>query len=146
MRKAFKQIPEPLQRQILCRLLSGFAVLVVTTAFVLSSLDILSALTCAAIMVFCAISAFLLFRRAVAGDYVVISGDCIGVALTAFRKRTKMITLRTEDDRPLQVIIRQRNKKISVGSRVTLYIAANMLIYEKGGGHILHSYLAIEAK
>jgi hypothetical protein len=146
MRKAFKQIPEPLQKQILYRLFIGAAVLAVTVAFLMSSLDILSALSCAAIMVFCIISAFLLFRRAVAGDYVVISGDCLGVGLTALRKRTKTITLRTEDDRPLQVLIKHCRKKISVGSRVTLYVASNMLVYEKSGVHFLHSYLAIESK
>ena len=145
MREAFKKIPEPLQRQIIYRLLTGAAILIVSAVFLMNSMDMLSVMACVAIMGFCIISAFLLFRKAVIGDYVVISGACLSVALTAVRRRTKMITLHTEDDHILQVMIKQRLKKIRAGSQVTLYVAANVPVYEKGDGHILHSYLALES-
>lgn len=144
MKNAFSQIPEPLRRQIVYRLGSGIAVLLVSIAFLLADMDLFSVLSCIAIVLFCFFSSLSLFRRAVVGDYVVISGDCQGVALTAVRRRTKMITLQTDDCQVLRVMIKQRLKKIRAGSRVTLYVAANMPVYEKGDAHLLYSYLAIE--
>jgi len=146
MREAFGRIPEPLQRQILYRLGSGVLILLATVALMLYNMDLFSILSCAGIMLFCCTSAFFLFRKAVSGDYVVIVGDCLSVSLTAIRKRTKMVTLKTEDNRKLQVMIKHRAKKIRTGSSVTLYVASNMPIYERDGAHLLHSYLAIEAK
>lgn len=146
MKDAFKQIPEPLQKQILYRLGGGAAILPVSIALLFYAMDIFTVLSCAAVMLFCVVSSFLLFRRAVMGDYVVISGDCLSVALTAVRKRTKMITFHTEDGHTLQVMIKQRLKRIRTGSRITLYVAAECSVYEKGDAHLLHSYLAIDTK
>ena len=146
MRNAFKQIPEPLQKQILYRLGLGAAIFLLTAALLINSPDRFSILSCTAIIVFCIVSAFFLFRRAVVGDYVVVSGECLSVALTAVRKRTKMITIKTEDGHTLQVMIKQRLKKIRAGSRITLYVAANVPVYEKGSAHLLHSYLAMDAR
>lgn len=146
MKTAFKQIPEPLQRQILYKLGYGIAILLVSIVFLFSSPDLLSVLSCAAITVFFIVSAFLLFRRAVVGDYVVIRGEVSCVALTTVRRRTKMITLHTENDGELKVQIRQRLKKIRAGAHVTLYVAANMPVYKSDNAHLLHSYLAIETK
>jgi len=143
MKNAFKQIPEPLQKQILLRLGGGIAMLIITMAFLYSTLDFFSVLDCTAIVLLCLISSISLFRRAIIGDYVVISGECQQVTLTAVRKRTKMITLKTDDGKTLQVMIKQRLKKVATGSRVILYVAANMPVYEKGDALLLHSYLAI---
>jgi hypothetical protein len=145
MRNAFKQIPEPLQKQILYRLLIGIAVLIATVVFLISPMDTLSVFTCAGIMVFFFISSFLLFRRAVVEDYVVVSGECLGVTLTAVRKRVKTITMMADGGHTIQVLIKQRSKMIRTGARITLYISKNMPLYERDGFHRLHSYLAIEA-
>lgn len=146
MKSAFKHIPWPLQKQILYRLGLGAAVLLITAALLFSHMDLFSVLSCAGILLFCCVSAFFLFRRAVIGDYVVIRGKCLSVALTAVRKRTKMIVLKTEENHTLQVMIKQRLKKIRAGAQVTLYVAASMPVYEKEQAHLLHSYLAIETK
>ena len=146
MIKAFKQIPEPLQRQILYRLVYGIAILFLTTALIFCTMELFSVLTCAAIMIFFISSSFLLFRKAVIGDYVVICGECLGVTQTAVRRKTKMITLRTEDNRILKIVIKQRLKKIRAGSKVTIYIAANTPVYESGGSNLLYSYLAVDMK
>ena len=146
MKNVFKQIPEPLQKQILFRLCGGIGILFLTITFLYSTLDFFSVLACAAIVLLCFISSISLFRRAIIGDYVVINGECQEVSLTAVRKRTKMITLQTDGGQKLQVMIKQRLKKVATGSKVTLYVAANMPVYEKGDALILHSYLAIDTR
>jgi hypothetical protein len=110
----------------------------------MNALDPLSILSCVVIMMFCFFSAVLLFVRAVCGDYVIISGECLSVTLTAIRKRTKMIALRTEDNHTIQVMVKQRLKKIRTGSTITLYVAVNLPVYEKRDAHLIHSYLAME--
>ena len=146
MIKAFKQIPEALQKQILYRLGYGAVILLVMIILFFYTMDLLSILACVFIMMFFFASSFLLFRRAVIGDYVTISGECLGVTQTAIKKQTKMIILRTEDNRTLKIMMKQKLKKFSVGSKIRLYVATNVPIYEKEGAHLLYSYLALDTK
>ena len=146
MMKVFKQLPEPLQRQILYKLGYGLTLLFVTIVLFFYTMELFSVLACVIIMVFCVISAFALFRRAVVGDYVAIRGECLGVTLTAVRKRTKTVILRTDDNRTLKIMIKHRLKKINAGSAITVYAASNVPIYENNGAHLLYSYLALDIK
>ena len=146
MFKAFKQIPAPLQRQILNRLGYGAAILFVAIIFLFYTMELFSIMACIFIMIFFAASSFSLFRKAVIGDYVAISGECLGVTLTAIKRNPKTIIFRTDDNRIIKVMIKQRLKKITVGSKIMLYVATNMPVYENSGVHLLNSYLALEAK
>ena len=146
MFKAFKQIPAPLQRQILNRLGYGAVILFVAIILFLYTMDLISILACVFIMIFFAASSFSLFRRAVICDYVVISGECLGVTLTAIKKQTKAIIFRNDDNRIIKVMIKQRLKKITVGTKIMLYIATNMPVYENGGIYLLNSYLAFDTR
>ena len=146
MFKAFKQIPEPLQKQILYRLGYGFAILFVTIMLLYHTMELFSVLACVFIMIFFIVNSFLLFRRAVIGEYVVVRGECLGVTLTPIKRRTKAIILLTEDSQKIQIVIKQRLKKINVGSKIMLYVASNMPVYENNGVHLFNSYLAIDMK
>ena len=146
MVKAFKQIPKPLQKQILYRLGYGTAILFVTIMLLFYTMELFSILACVFIVIFFAASSFLLFRRAVIGDYVIISGECLGVTLTAIKRRPKTIILRTEDNKTIKILIRQRLKKIRVGKKIMIYVASNVPVYENGGVHLLGSYLALDVK
>jgi len=146
MIKSFKQIPEPLQKQILYRLGWGAAALLLTIALFVYTMEIFSILFCVAVIIFFIVNSFMLFRRAVIGDYVMISGECLGITVTPLRRRTKMITMRSENNLTIKVMIRQRLKKISAGSKIVLYVATNVPVYESGGAHLLHTYLALDTK
>jgi hypothetical protein len=125
MIKAFRLIPEPLQRQILYRLGCGAVVLVLTIALLYYTMEIYSVLFCAAVIVFCVVSSFLLFRRAVTGDYVVIRGECLNTVRTLLKRRTKKITVRTDDNHIIDIMIKNRLKKIRVGSSNHLHCHRN---------------------
>ena len=146
MIKAFKQIPEPLQKQILYRLAYGAAILFVTIVLFFYTLDWFSVLACVIAIIACIISAFSLFRRAVIGDYVEVRGEFLKVILNTVKRRPKAIIIRMEDNQKLKVMIKQKLKKISTGSIVTVYIAANTPIYEDNGMQLLYSYLALYIK
>ena len=146
MIKAFKQIPEPLQKQILYRLAYGVAILFVTIVLFFYTLDWLSVLACVIAIIACIISAFSLFRRAVIVDYVEVRGEFLKVILNTVKRRPKAIILRTEDNQKLKVMIKQKIKKINAGSKITIYVAKNVPVYEDNGMQLLYSYLAIDIK
>jgi hypothetical protein len=146
MIKAFKQIPEALQKQILYRLGYGAVILAVTIILLFYTMELFSILACIFISIFFFASSFLLFRKAIIGDYVIICGECLGVTQTMIKRQIKMIVLRTEDNRTLKVIMKQRLKKFSIGSKIKFYVAKNIPVYEKDGAHLLYSYLAFDTK
>ncbi len=85
----------------------------------------------------------LLFRRGVAGRYVVISGRCTEAADTLIRKKTKAILIEAEEHL-VRVILRQRLRRIRAGASVEIYVADSTPVYEKDGVKLLQSYLAIK--
>ena len=145
MKEAFKQIPKPLQKQILYRLGMGVIALIMSVTFVISKIDLLSVLACFSIVTACFVSSGSLFRRAILGEYLIILGMCQAVKFTSVRKRTKMITLQTDDGQMLQVFVRQHLKKIVTGSIIMLYVAPNMHVYDKDI-YFIHSFLALEIR
>jgi len=141
----FKQIPEPLQRQIFIRLGISLVSLILFTALIATTLDIYFCMPCAIAAVIFATSAFMLFRRSILYEYVVAEGACIEVNRTALKRRDRYIVLNT-DTCKVKVMVRNRLRNIPVGTVVRLYVANNTPIYEKDGMQILYSYLAIEIK
>jgi|GEM_PF-369299 len=138
----FATIPEPLQKQVFIRL--GFA-LVFLLLFILvlcMMFDWLTVVPFIGLMIYSIISAFLLFRRSVVGDYVVIRGRCLESTVTLLRRRTKSI-LMDADEHMVQVMLKQRLKRIPVGTELEIYVASNTQVYEKDGAELLHTYLAI---
>ena len=144
MIKVFKQIPEPLQKQILYRLAYGAAILFVTIVLFFYTLDWFSVLACVIAIIACIISAFSLFRRAVIVDYVEVRGEFLKVILNTVKRRPKAIIILTEDNRKLKVMIKQKIKKINAGSKITIYVAKNVPVYEDNGMQLLYSYLALD--
>lgn len=79
------------------------------------------------------------------GDYVVIRGHCLESTVTLLRRRTKSI-LMDADEHMVQVMLKQRLKRIPVGTELEIYVASNTQVYEKDGAELLHTYLAIHIK
>jgi len=141
----FTEIPEPLQKQVLIRL--GFA-LVFLLLFILvlcMMFDWLTVVPFIGLSIYSVISAFLLFRRAVMGGYVVIRGRCLESAVTLIRRRTKSILV-DDGEHMVQVMMKQRLKRIPGGAELEIYVADNTQVYEKDGAKLLHTYLAIHIK
>jgi len=142
---AFSAIPEPLQKQVYIRL--GFTIIfLLLFVLVLSMMfDWLTVIPFIILSLFSLISAGQLFRSAVKGDYVMIEGNCVDVTVTAFRKQTKSVILKT-DEHTVQVMIRQRLKQIPKGVSVVVYMAKSTQVFDKNGMMVLHSYIALEIK
>lgn len=145
MIKNLKLIPEPLQRQVFIRL--GFSIIFLLFFFLLLIMDnsLYTVLPCAALIAFCVIHAYLLSRRAARGGYVIISGICNEAVYTGLRRRTKSVYLQTEEYL-VQIAIKQRLKRVPVGTVLDVYVADNTPVYEKDGAKLLYTYLALDYK
>lgn len=141
----FAAIPEPLQKQVFIRL--GFTLIFLLLFILILCMmsDWLTAIPFAGLAVYSAVSAFLLFHRAAVGGYVVIRGRCLESAVTLVRRRTKSILMETEEHM-VQMMMKQRLKRIPEGAVLEVYVASNTQVYEKDGAKLLHTYLAIDMK
>jgi len=133
---------EPLQKQILIRM--GVSALSSILAVALSVItgDIYLWLPCAAAAVIFTVSAFLLFRRVVLGEYVVIDGECVDVGLTPIKRRVKYIVLLT-DGSHLKVMLRSRRRSYKAGAKIRLYVAISTPVYTQDDILLLYNYIAI---
>lgn len=145
MLQDFKRIPVPLQKQTLIRAGIGISLLILSAVLIAVTRDIYLWLPCAAASVFSAVSAFLLYYRSVTGGYVVISGKCSEVGLTAVRRHTKYFILQTEAC-AVKVMLRNRLRKLTAGAAVKLYVAENTTLYEQNGTQMLYIYMALEVE
>ena len=145
LKAQFSVMPKPLQREISYRL--GFAlVFLLLFVFVLILLpDWMSIIPFIGISLFFLISAALLFHRVSSGQYVVVEGICTEVSTTLIRKRAKTILVQT-NEHLVQVIIKQRLKKISQGAHVKIYVSDQTQVYDRDGRLLLSGYLAIDVQ
>ena len=145
MIKMMKDLPEPLQRQVLFRLGYSILALLMCAIVFLWTRDVYSVLACIGLFAFFLISAFLLLYQCNAGKYIVLSGICAEVILTTVRKRTKAIHLKTEEH-TIWVSVRHRLRKIPIGTKIDLYIAPATTVEECNGVHRIYNYITLEMK
>jgi hypothetical protein len=143
MIEAFKEIPAPLRKQALIRLGIGMGFIIVSTIILITARDLYTLLPCAGAAMFFLASAFLLFRRAALGEYVVVTGICAEAGKPITKRRAKHIVIETEACK-LRVAVGNRHGRIRDGTGVTLYISSNTPVYDRGGMIAVCSYLAIE--
>lgn len=145
MKKEFMCFPKAIRRQILLRL--GFAAAFALIFFVLlaTTTDLYAVLPAIAMFVFCGITAFRLFLRAAAKDYVVVHGQCEEVGKTLLRRRVKTIYIKT-DSYTVQISPWHRPRRITPGAEIEIYLAPNTPVFERNGIQVIPSYLAMEVK
>ena len=143
MADQFKQIPAPLQKQILSRLAGsglGIVVLILILTYRGSWQLMLPGL---AIFVAFTMSAWLLFCNCVQGTYTVIQGQCTEIERTGIRKKIKAVYIQS-DDRCIRIVTQfQKIRKLAVGDKLTVYLAENSPVYEHDGCLVIFHVIAI---
>lgn len=89
-----------------------------------------------------AVSGVHLYRVAVRGRYLILTGAVLHVERTAILRRPKAV-LTELDGKALRVILRSRRRAPVEGGRITFYVEDSTPIYEWRGMHLLGSYLAV---
>ena len=142
MKARFLSLPGALQTQILRRAAACTACLALFALALMVYGDLWLCLSFAAFAVFAAVMAMLL-RRCLSGQYVAVSGVCLSVERTGLRRRVKSLTI-VSPPHTVKCLPRGKLSGIAVGDTVTLYIAANVPVYERGGCLLLDGCMAIE--
>ena len=140
MKERFKQLPEPLQQQVIRR----FAVAIVFVLLFFITLfgfwDVYLFLPCLLFAGFFIVNALRLFYTCIRGDYI--------SETTAIRKRIKSLTLEYEEEAPrlLTVSTHERIKRLSVGDTVTIYLSEKTPVYSRDGAYLIYGYYAVEIR
>lgn len=142
MKKAFLEIPRPLQKQILLRLLGAVLGLFLLILFLIVYKDWRFWTPCVILTVMCLASAGTLFFRCVLGKYVVVEGICMDIDKSLLRKRIKAIYIRN-DQFSIKIVNAKRIRNLSIGDTVTVYVADNSAVYDVDGTKVVCYYLAM---
>lgn len=142
MKKAFLEIPRPLQKQILLRLLGAVLGLFLLILFLIVYKDWRFWTPCVILTVMCLASAGTLFFRCVLGKYVVVEGICTDIDKSLIRKRIKAIYIRN-DQFSIKIVNAKRIRNLSIGDTVTVYVADNSAVYDVDGVKVICYYLAM---
>lgn len=142
MKKAFLEIPRPLQKQILLRLLGAVLGLFLLILFLIVYKDWRFWTPCVILTVMCLASAGTLFFRCVLGKYVVVEGICTDIDKSLIRKRVKAIYIHN-DQFSIKIVNAKRIRNLSIGDTVTVYVADNSAVYDVDGIKVICYYLAM---
>jgi membrane-bound ClpP family serine protease len=145
MLNEFKNIPEPLQKKILTHTGLGLVSILLSIFLFITLKDFHTGLPGILMFIFFIISAFVLFKKAVTNEYMVIRGQCSEIHVTAIKRHTKAIIINAEG-KSIKILMKQRLKKFRQGMMIDVYVDENAPLYETGDGYILQTYLAIDAK
>lgn len=143
MKDMLHEIPIALKKQILKRIGIGifFAVIsVITWAVSKEFLFVLPGLTAT---VFFIINGVGVLFATITKKYVVLSGECESLDQTRLMKRTKAAYLVT-DYGEVKIPIRNKLRRLQIGSQVRCYISLKTSVYEYDGVQIVSDYYAVE--
>ena len=139
MKERFRNIPAPLQKQILQRAFSmaiGIAIMIFA-----GKEDIVLLLPGIAALLMFLVSACSLTIRCLDENYLILRGQCLQIERSFVRKNTKAIYLKVQNH---TVKLRcQIPRRIAVGDQLTIYISNDAPVYEEDGCQVLFHILAI---
>ena len=139
MKERIRNIPAPLQKQILLRA-SGMAIGIAIMVFA-GKEDIVLLLPGIAALLMFLVSACSLTIRCLDENYLILRGQCLQIERSFVRKNIKAIYLKVQNH---TVKLRcQIPRRIEVGDQLTIYISNDAPVYEEDGCQVLFHILAI---
>ena len=140
VRAKFKELPSPLQKQIIQRIGLGVAMLALFVIIWAVTGTLGLAVPGLALAGYILGSGGLLFLRCVHGEYLCMTGTVRDVITAGLRKRPKFLLINTEQG---LLQLPPGRKLFPAESSVILYLAANTPVYEQDGIFKIYSYLAL---
>lgn len=137
----FKELPSPLQKQIVQRIGLGVATLALFVIIWAVTGKLGLAIPGLVLTGYLLGSGGLLFYRCVRGVYICLTGTVKDVITFGLRRRPKFLLVTTEQG---LLQLPPGRKPFPAGSSVTLYLDANTPIYEQDGIFKIYTYLALE--
>lgn len=136
----FKELPSPLQKQILQRIGLGLAMLALFVIIWASTGTLGLAVPGLALAGYLLGSGGLMYHRCVHGEYLCMTGTVKEVTTSGLIKKPKYLLIDTEQG---LIQVPAGRKSLPAGSTVALYLAASTPVYEEDGLYKIYSYLAL---
>ena len=136
----FKELPIPLQKQILQRIGLGVAMLVLFVIIWAATGTLGLAIPGLALAGYLLGSGGLLIHRCVHGEYLCMTGTVKEVSTSGLLKKPKYLLIDTEQG---LIQVPADRKPLPADSTVALYLSVNTPVYEENGLFKMYSYLAL---
>lgn len=137
----FKELPSPLQKQIVQRIGLGVAMLALFVIIWAATGTLGLAVPGLVLACYFLGSGGLLFLRCVREEYLCLTGTVKDVITSGLRKRPKFLLVTTEQG---LLQLPPGRKPFPAGSSVTLYLVTSTPVYEQDGIFKIYTYLALE--
>ena len=136
----FKELPAPLQKQIVQRMGLGLAMLALF-GVIWAATGTLGLAIPGLAMAGCLLgSRGLLFYRCMQREYICLTGAVKEVSTSGLRRKPKFLLIDTEQG---LIKISAGRRPFPTGSTVALYLAVNTPVYEEDGAYHIFTYIAL---
>lgn len=143
IRENFKKIPEPLQKEILKRIGYSTLVIAVSLILILTTNDWILSVPCLFISLYLCITAITLYINSVKGKIICITGICVEIERSRFKRNGKSISLDVEG-KCVKLPFKRRIKGVQEGSTVSVYMNEKTKVYNNQLGFVICDYYILE--
>lgn len=141
----FKKIPESLQKEILKRFGYAFLVLIISIILIITTKDWILCVPCFFICLYLCVSAVTLYINSVKGKIICITGICVEIECSRFKKNGRSISLDV-DGKSVKLPFKRRIKGIQEGCTVSVYMNEKTKVYNNQLGFVICDYYVLEVE
>ena len=145
IRENFKKIPEPLQKEILKRIGYSTLVIAVSLILILTTNDWILCVPCLFISLYLSVTAITLYINSVKGKIICITGICVEIERSRFKRNGKSISLDVEG-KCVKLPFKRRIKGVQEGSTVSVYMNEKTKVYNNQFGFVICDYYILEVE
>lgn len=144
-RDNFKKIPEALQKEILKRIGYTALVIVVSLVLILTTKDWILCVPCLFISLYLSFTAITLYINSIKGKIICITGICVEIERSRFKRNGKSISLDVEG-KCVKLPFKRRIKGVQEGSTVSVYMNEKTKVYNNQFGFVICDYYVLEVE
>lgn len=139
----FKNLSEPLRKLVSERMIFGAVTLALGTLCHICLHSWLLSLPGFVVGLFLIFNSFRLFLRLASGDYLCLRGVCRETEKAGLGRRARHMVIDLEG-KPVRLTVGKKQRHLTVGDAVILYLLPDTPIYEQDGVSRVYSWLALE--
>ena len=145
LKKIFKKIPEPLQKEILKRIGYSFLVVIISIILILTTRDWILSVPCFFLCLYLLVSAITLYINSIKNKIICITGTCVEIERSRLKRNGKSISLDI-DGKTVKLPFKRRIKGVQEGSTVAVYMHEKTKVYNNQFGFVICDYYILEVE
>jgi hypothetical protein len=134
--------PAPLQKMLYVRLTVSIFSLLLFMLLLAFSTDIKLLLPPGLLFVYILLDGFILYGLFSHGDYMCLTGECVGIEKSFLRKRPQRIIMRV-DGSTIMIHLSKERISAEAGDTISLYLSPTTPIRQEDGAYLINRYYAV---